>query len=383
MDWRERKEKVLHDAKRIVVKVGSAVLTGRQGLDLRVVNRLADQIAKLHDDGLDVVVVSSGAVAAGRKAIIHCQNCMEGEGLPDKQAVAAIGQSRLMHEYDEAFARYGKTTAQVLLTKDDFKKRQRYLNARNTLRTLLSWHVIPVINENDTVAVAELKFGDNDSLASMVLSLVEADLFVNLTSAKGVFDMNPDTNPEARPIEYIEDIAHLDIDAACDGKTNVGSGGMHSKLQAARRVAQLAVPTLIVSGLEPFALEKALSGETSGTWIMPEENAVSARKFWLAYNSEPVGSIWVDQGAARALMEGGKSLLSAGISRVEGKFGKGELVRILDYQGQTVGVGLSNYNADNLRRIMGKKSSDIPEILGPGMYSEAVHRDNLMLDPAL
>ncbi len=383
MDWRERKEHALHNAKRIVVKVGSAVLTGKDGLDLRVVNRLADQIAQLHDNGLDVVLVSSGAVAAGRKAIIHCENCREGFGLPDKQAVAAIGQSRLMHEYDEAFARYGKTTAQVLLTKDDFKGRQRYLNARNTLRTLLSWRVIPVINENDTVAVAELKFGDNDSLASMVISLVEADLFVNLTSARGVFDMNPDTHPEARPIECIEDIAALDIDAACNGKTAAGSGGMFSKLQAARRVAQLAVPTLIVSGLEPFALEKALTGEHGGTWIMPEKNAVSKRKFWMAYNSEPVGSVWIDQGAARALLEGGKSLLPAGISRVEGKFGKGALVRILDFQGQTLGVGLSNYAAQDLRHIMGRKSSDIPEILGPGMYAEVVHRDNMLLDAAL
>lgn len=383
MDWRERKEKALAEARLIVIKVGSAVLTGRDGLDLRVVNRLADQIGQLHDRGLDVVLVSSGAVAAGRKAIIHCENCLEGDGLPDKQAVSAIGQSRLMHEYDEAFARYGKTTAQILLTKNDFKDRQRYLNARNTLRKLLSWRVIPVINENDTVAVAELKFGDNDSLASMVLSLVDADLFVNLTSAPGVFDMNPDTHPEARPIECIEDIADLDIDAACNGKTTVGSGGMFSKLQAARRVAQLAVPTLIVSGLQHFALEKAFSGENAGTWVMPEDNAVPMRKFWMAYNSAPVGSVWVDQGAARALVERGKSLLPAGISRVEGSFGKGELVRILDFQGQTVGVGLSNYSGNDLRQIMGRNSSDIPTILGHGMYDEAVHRDNLLLDPAL
>ncbi len=384
-DWRGHKRQVIENARRVLVKVGSAVLTDEHGLNLRVVNRLADQIAALHDRGLDVILVTSGAVAAGRRTLLACPPCGKDVfGMPAKQAVAAIGQSRLMHEYDEAFARYGKITAQILLTRDDFQSRQRFLNARNTLTTLLEWRVIPIVNENDSVAVAELAFGDNDALASMVLGLVDADLFVNLTSAAGVFDANPAENSAARCLECIEDITHLDVEAMCQGKTAVGSGGMYSKLLAAKRAAQLAVPTLIVSGKERYALEKAMSGEEDmGTWIMPEEQAIPSRKFWLAYHSKPMGEIWVDEGAARALRDKGKSLLPAGISRVEGRFGKGAHVRILDWQGHTIGVGVTNYAAQDLKKIMGRRTGSIEELLGPGLYPEVVHRDNMLLDPAL
>jgi glutamate 5-kinase len=383
-DWREHKRTVLENAKRVLVKVGSAVLTDEHGLNLRVVNRLADQIASLHDRGQDVILVTSGAVAAGRQALLACPPCGKDIfGLPAKQAAASIGQSRLMHEYDEAFARCGKTTAQILLTRDDFQSRQRFLNARNTLTTLLEWRVIPIINENDSVAVAELAFGDNDALASMVLGLVDADLFVNLTSATGVFEANPSENPKACRLECIQEIGHLDVEAMCHGKTMVGSGGMYSKLLAAKRAAQLAVPTLIVSGKERYALEKAMAGEDMGTWIMPEAQAIPSRKFWLAYHSKPMGEIWVDEGAARALREKGKSLLPAGISRVEGRFGKGAHVRILDWQGQTIGVGVTNYAAQDLKKIMGRRTGSIEELLGPGLYPEVVHRDNMLLDPAL
>lgn len=382
-DWRETKRRILSTCKRVVIKVGSAVLTSEAGLDLRVVNRLADQIAELHDAGMEVVIVTSGAVAAGRRAIIHCRDCRDEDSLPSRQAVSAIGQSRLMHEYDEAFFRYGKTTAQVLLTRGDFEDRSRFLNARNTLRTLLDWRVIPIINENDTVAVAELKFGDNDTLASLVLSLVDAQLFVNLTSAKGVFTENPDKNPAAKPLPVIENIAELDVENMCDGKTRVGSGGMYSKLLAARRAAQLAVPTLIVSGLTPFALKKAFEDESMGTLVLPAEHSVSRRKFWMAYHKQPCGQIWVDQGAATALRLRGKSLLAAGVTRVEGEFAEGCLVRILDFQGQTVGVGLSNYASKDLQGVMGLKTEDIARVLGPGLYPEVIHRDNMLLDAAL
>ncbi len=382
-DWRAEKRRILEHCKRVVVKVGSAVLTSDAGLDLRVVNRLADQIAVLHDRGFEVTIVTSGAVAAGRRAISCRHECALALTLPDRQAVAAIGQSRLMREYDEAFHRYDKTTAQILLTRSDFQDRARFLNARNTLRTLLTWRVIPVINENDTVAVAELKFGDNDTLASMVLSLVEADLFVNLTSAKGVFTENPEKNPAAKPLPVIENIAEMDVEAMCDGKTAAGTGGMYSKLLAARRAAQLAVPTLIVSGRTPFALEKAFDGEDIGTWVLPAEHAVSRRKFWMAYHAKPCGQVWIDQGAATALRERGKSLLAIGITRVECDFPEGGLVRVLDFQGQTVGVGLSNYSSKDLQAIMGLKSDDIARVLGPGLYPEAIHRDNMLLDPAL
>ncbi|GAB6057309.1 glutamate 5-kinase [Desulfonatronum parangueonense] len=378
-DWKEHRHQVLANAKRILIKVGSAVLTSEQGLDLRVVSRLADQMSSLHDRGLDLVLVSSGAVAAGRKVI---SNLCLGVHLPEKQAAAAIGQSRLMHAYDEAFERFGKVTAQILLTKDDLRSRSRFLNARHTFQTLLTWRAIPIVNENDSVAVQELKFGDNDSLASLLLNMVEADLFINLTSAQGVFDDNPDENPAAACLECITDILTLEPSKLCRGKTGAGSGGMYSKLLAAKRAAQLGVPTLIVSGKEKFGLEKVFDGEMLGTWVMPQEKSISRRKFWMAYNQETDGEIWVDAGAVKALRQGGKSLLPAGIVDIAGNFGVGALVRIIEPEGRPIGVGLSNYKAVELKRIMGRKSSEIASVLGQCSYSEAVHRDNMLLDIA-
>lgn len=377
IDWIMHRRQVMAKARRLLIKVGSAVLTSDQGLDLRVVSRLVDQVSSLHDRGLDVVLVSSGAVAAGRR-VIACL-CMEGH-LPEKQAAAAIGQSRLMHAYDEAFERFGKVTAQILLTKDDLRSRARFLNARHTFQTLLAWRAIPIVNENDSVAVQELKFGDNDSLASLLLNMVEADLFINLTSAQGVFEDNPDDNPEARCLECIPDILTLEPSTLCRGKTGSGSGGMYSKLLAAKRAAQLGVPTLIISGREKFALEKVFDGEMLGTWVMPGEKSISRRKFWMAYNQEADGEIWVDSGAAEALRRGGKSLLPAGINRVEGNFGAGALVRIMSSAGHPLGVGLSNYKAAELKRIMGRKSKEIAGILGQCLYSEAIHRDNMLIN---
>jgi len=277
----------------------------------------------------------------------------------------------------------GKTVAQILLTREDLKSRARFRNARNTIRRLLDWGVIPIVNENDTVAVAELKFGDNDTLASLIVDLVGADLFVNLTSADGVFDKNPDKNPDAACVPMIEDIENLDIEGMCDGKTSVGSGGMYSKLRAARRAAQLGVPTLIVSGKGQLALERIFAGETLGTLVLPCGRLVSHRKFWVAYHDDPVGTVSVDAGAAKALRENGKSLLPAGIRKVEGSFGRGALVRIVDLDGRHVGVGLSNYSGEELSRIQGRKSAELASVLGSAPFSEAVHRDNLLLDAAL
>jgi len=380
------RSELLEKARCVVVKVGSAVLTTENGLDSRVVGRLADQIAALCDKGMKVVLVSSGAVAAGRTRIrqsVDDAASINFSELPSRQAASAIGQSRLMHEYDEAFGRFNRTVAQILLTREDLKSRARFLNARNTMQRLLSWGVVPIVNENDTVAVAELEFGDNDTLASLMVDLVGADLFVNLTSAGGVFDKNPDKHTDACCMPCIEDIEGLDIEGMCDGKTSVGSGGMYSKLRAARRAAQLGVATLIVSGKENFALERIFKGEELGTFVLPCQHTVSHRKFWLAYHDNPVGAIGVDAGAARALREKGKSLLAAGISTVEGRFARGALVRITDAEGVVLGVGLSNYTAAELRRIKGKKSSELADVLGLAPYSEAIHRDNLLIDAAL
>ncbi|NLW82080.1 MAG: glutamate 5-kinase [Desulfovibrionales bacterium] len=381
-DWRSQRRRILEKAKRIIVKVGSAVLTTDRGLDERVVNRLADQIAALHDRGLEIVLVTSGAVAAGRYVL----GPGSGTGcMVHKQAASAVGQSRLMHSYDEAFGRYGKITAQVLLTKDDLRSRERFLNARNTMCRLLDWRVIPVVNENDTVAVQELKlkFGDNDVLSAMVANLVGADVIINLTSAEGVYDDNPLENPGANFVPCIENIAEINLQSMCRGKTGAGTGGMLSKLMAARRASRIGVPTLIVSGRQNFVLERVFNLEELGTWIAPTQKMLSGRKFWLAYHLDPVGTIIVDEGAARALTVKGKSLLAAGIIEVEGNFGMGALVRIVSSGGETLGVGLCNFKASELRRIRGLTSVEIEGVLGPCPHQEVVHRDNLVLDNAL
>lgn len=381
-NWREQRRRILEKAKRVIVKVGSAVLTTDKGLDLRVVNRLTDQIAGLHDRGLEIVLVTSGAVAAGRYVLgpEAADSCMV-----HKQAAAAVGQSRLMHSYDEAFERYGKITAQVLLTKDDLRSRERFLNARNTMCRLLDWRVIPIVNENDTVAVQELKlkFGDNDALSAMVANLIGADLIINLTSASGVYDDNPLENPDACFVPCFEDISSCNLQSMCRGKTGAGTGGMLSKLMAARRAARIGVPTLIVSGKEKFVLEQIFNQEEIGTWVAPTQKMLSGRKFWLAYHLDPAGTITVDDGAVRALSAKGKSLLAAGITAVEGNFGMGALVKIVGLTGATVGVGLTNFKAAELRKIQGLSSAEIEQVLGPCPHQEVVHRDNMVLDDTL
>lgn len=369
----------------MVVKVGSAVLTTEDGLDAEAIDRLAAQISTLADRGYGVVLVSSGAVAAGRQRI--CERTLQCNGIYEdmasRQAASAIGQGRLMHDYDEAFAKHGKVTAQVLLTRTGIRRRQRFLNARNTLERLLEWGAIPIINENDTVSTDELEFGDNDTLGATCLGLTDADLFVNLTSADGVFDKNPDAHPDAKPIPLIENIACIDIESMCDGKTNVGTGGMYSKLRAARRAAQLGVPTLIVSGKGDFDLLDALQGDDCGTLVLPECKTVSSKKFWLAYRDDPCGSIHVDKGAARALLSGGKSLLPIGVSSVEGEFDREDLVFIRTIDGDEIGVGLSNLASDELDRVKGMCTPEVKEILGPLSFDEVVHRDNMLLDAAI
>jgi len=312
-----------------------------------------------------------------------------------------VGQGRLMRAYEDAFAAHGLICAQVLLTRDDLRVRSRFLNARNTFARLLDWGVIPIVNENDTVAVQELKFGDNDTLSSLLLNLVEGDLFINLTSTNGVLASNPlkAADPSTLPVlESIADIGTLDLNALCGGKTSVGSGGMYSKLLSARRAAQLGVPTLILPGRKPDILDRAFAGESVGTWICAAHHHVSRRKYWLAYQSEPGGVLLVDSGAARALREEGKSLLPGGVRAVEGRFAPGTLVRVCEVfshqtqeegremglkAGPILGVGLTNYGSEQLRRIMGLKRHEVAAILGDAHYPEVIHRDNLVLDAAV
>ncbi len=367
------------EARCVLVKVGSAVLAGPKGLDAAVVEDLVAQLALLREQGRRVVLVSSGAVAAGRAALGPGR---DSSSLSGRQAASAVGQSRLMHLYDQLFAARGLLSAQVLLTRDDLRSRRRFLNARNTFAELLDWGAIPVVNENDTVAVQELKFGDNDCLASLLLNLVEAEIFVNLTSAGGVFAADPARDPNAAPLPLIENIREIKLDELCGGKSTLGTGGMYSKLLAARRAAQLGVPTLILPGRERGVITRAFAGEQFGTWVRPEAQSISRRKYWMAYQTEPQGSVDIDAGAATALVERGSSLLPGGITAVEGAFQPAALVRILA-GGQTLGVGLSNYSAADLRRIMGRKRHEVAAVLGDAHYPEVIHRDNMLLDAAV
>ncbi len=376
-DQRQRSE-ILAEVSRVVVKVGSAVLTSQEGLRTEIIASLAEQIAFLRSKGIKVVLVSSGAVAAGR-AVLNNSETLEIKGVPDRQAAAAIGQSRLMRSYEKAFEPYKTVTAQLLLTKDDFQSQRRYLNASNTFSKLFSWNVLPIVNENDTVVVKELEFGDNDSLSVLLLNMVEADLFINLTSAKGLCSGNPDLDPEARIIDCVEDVEVMNLKALCGGKTTVGSGGMYSKMLAARRAAQLSVPTLVLSGKEPGAIIKTFNGEMLGTWIRARDKGIPRRKFSLAYNTQPRGVVSIDAGAVSALLHHGKSLLAVGVTKVEGNFDRGALVRVTDPEGIVIAVGRSNYKSSDLRRIAGKKCRDIESILGFN-HQEAIHRDNMLLD---
>jgi glutamate 5-kinase len=379
MNWQEERAGILAHARCIVVKVGSAVLAGPKGLDTGMMEELVAQLAFLREQGRRVLLVSSGAVAAGRAALGPERDT---RNMPGKQAAAAVGQSRLMHTYDQIFARHNLLSAQVLLTRDDLRSRRRFLNVRNTFMELLDWGAVPVVNENDTVAVQELRFGDNDCLASLLLNPVEAELFVNLTSAGGVFSADPQRDPGAGLLPCVERVRELKLDELCGAKTTLGSGGMYSKLLAARRAAQLGVPTLILPGREARIITRAFAGEELGTWVRPEAQSVSRRKYWLAYQSDPQGEIEVDDGAAKALVERGSSLLPGGVCRVEGNFQPAALVRI-HIQGRTLGVGLSNYSAADLRRIMGRPRLEVAALLGDAHYPEVIHRDNMLLDAAV
>lgn len=390
--WAQERRRLLVRARCIVIKVGSAVLTDAEGLDLAVLSSLAFQMAVLREAGSDgetprrVILVSSGAVAAGRAALDSRGIDARGRDLAVRQAAAAVGQGLLMRAWDRAFRPLSVVTAQVLLTRDDLRSRARFLNARNTFAELLRWGVLPIVNENDTISVSELKFGDNDCLASLLVNLVGADLFINLTSARGVCARDPQADPLAPVLACIEDVARLDLGRLCGAKTATGTGGMRSKLMAARRAAQLGVPTLILRGRDPDALTRAfgLSGDEdggvpAGTWVCPARHAIPRRKFWLAYQSEPAGSVMVDAGAAAALMREGGSLLPGGVQDVSGTFQKGALVRV-EYDGRPLGVGLTNYSAADLRKVMGLKRHEVAAILGDAHYPDVIHRDNLLLD---
>jgi glutamate 5-kinase len=367
---------ILARTRRLVIKVGSAVMTTANGLNLGFISELTDNIAQLLNNDQEVVVVSSGAIAAGfRKIGLPAKPT----AIPQKQAVAAIGQSTLMQHYEQAFDRHGTKVAQILLTRNDLANRRRYLNARNTLFTLLNWKVIPIINENDTVAVEEIQFGDNDNLSALISSVVQADLLIILTDIDGLYDQDPRQHADARLVALVEKIDAKLERAASRQPGVVGSGGMFSKIQAAKKAASVGIPTIIAHGLKPKIIERIFAGEEEGTLFLPQAAKLRSRQYWLAYSTNPVGDIVVDDGARQVLRYKGKSLLPAGIVGINGRFSAGSAVRLIDTRGEVIGIGLSNYSANDLACIKGLKTCNIQQSLGYKGYDEVVHRDNMVI----
>ena len=374
MTQQSHKTKLLRHAKRIVVKVGSNVLAGPQGLRRRRIGTLADDIATLVDGGRHAVVVTSGAVASGAARLGPRRPRLEW-----RQAAAAVGQISLMAAYERAFARHGRLAAQVLLTHSDLADRRRYLNARHTLRTLLAMGAVPIVNENDTVAVEELKFGDNDNLSALTAALIEADLLVILTDVAGLYTGDPRVERDATlvPVAAVDDPV---LDRAGPSRTNVGTGGMASKIIAARNAAAAGIPTVIADGTHKGVLAGIFDPATQvGTLILADGDPLAHRKHWIAYTLKPVGTLALDAGAQRAVAQGGRSLLPSGVRGVEGTFGVGDCVRLVGPDGHEFARGLSSYGSVELQRIAGAHTRDIDRLLGYKGSDEVVHRDDLVL----
>jgi len=365
----------LADARRWVIKVGSALLTddGR-GLDLAVVSRLADQLAVLRAGGRDVVLVSSGAIVAGLARLKLSERPHE---VNLSQAAAAVGQSALVRAYEECLGPHGVTTAQILLSHADVRARDRYLNARSTLNTLLSMDVLPIVNENDTVVTDEIRLGDNDTLAALVANLVDADALLILTDQDGLMDGDPRRAANAQLIQSA-DVHDPELDQVAGGGSAVGRGGMATKLSAARLAARSGTGTVIANGRVPDVVASVAAGESVGTFLQTQRQPQSARKQWLASLLHAKGQLVLDDGAVRGVSEQGRSLLPIGITAVSGEFQRGDLVSCVDSTGRERARGLVNYTADEAAALIGKSSGQIEAILGYCGEEEMIHRDNLV-----
>lgn len=364
------------DAKRIVVKVGSNVLTQDNGLNLTIIGDISRQISLLMARGLDVILVSSGAMASGLRKIGLARRPDE---IPQRQAVSAVGQAGLILEYEKAFSAHGRKVAQILLTSEDLNNRKRYLNGRNTLNTLLEWGVVPIINENDTVMVEEIKFGDNDNLAAMIALLMDADVLVNLTDIDGLYTRDPRVHTDAELVATVDTISRDTETIASAIPGSLGTGGMLSKIRAARKVTAAGIPMVIAKGSRSDILLRLFDGEPQGTYFVPSGQKLASRKCWMAFTLKPKGVLSLDEGAANAILRLGKSLLPSGIVAVEGEFSVGAPVAFQNGAGDVLGIGLVNYSAADIRKIMGLKTSQIKARLGEKPYDEVIHRDNLAL----
>jgi glutamate 5-kinase len=362
--------------KRIVVKIGSNVLTATDGLNTKVIQSISRQIATLMEKGFEIVLVSSGAMAAGQKKIGMDRRPDE---IPKRQAIAAVGQAGLIMEYEKAFEKYGKKVAQILLTHDDLRHRRRYLNSRNTLYRLLEWNVVPIVNENDTVMVEEIEFGDNDNLAAMITLLMDADICINLTDIDGLYTKDPRVNDDAELIRDVTTIGKYLEKIAGDIPGALGRGGMQSKIKAAKKLTRAGIPMVIAKGDRKDVLIRLSEGEQLGTYFTPGRERLSSRKCWIAFTMKAEGSLYIDDGAAKAIREKGKSLLPIGVVKVEGDFNIGACVEFYDASGVEIGRGLVNYNSADIRKIAGMKTHKIEEHLGYKPYDEVIHRDHMAI----
>lgn len=363
--------KELSSVKTIVVKTGSRILSST-GSDDRI-RRLTEDLVALHRSGIRVVLVSSGAIVHGMQAMGMTDRPAT---IPLQQACASVGQNRLMKRYQSFFEKHGVLIGQVLLTWDDLRSRKRYLNLRNTLFALLDSKIIPIVNENDSVGVEEIKFGTNDILGAQIAMLVQADVLVNLTDVGGLFDRNPTLDPSAKHIPIVPEITAAVQKMAMDGKSDISVGGMSSKLKAAEMVTSAGIFYLIGDGFMGRLID-ILSKEKCATLFLPSNRKMSSHHRWIAFSGNPQGTLVVDDGAQEALREKGKSLLPAGIKNVTGSFKAGDNVEIKTLNGIAIGRGLVNYSSDEIRRIMGCKTAEIAALLGSKEFDEVIHRDNL------
>lgn len=377
METQDKQDNVfLARAHRLVVKVGTSTLTHATGkLNLFQLEYLVRELADLKHQNKEVILVTSGAMgtAMGKLGLSE-----RPKSIPEKQALAAIGQGLLMHMYEKLFGEYGEGVAQILLTRDDICNRERYLNARNTLLTLLRMGIIPIINENDTIAYEEIKFGDNDTLAALVACLVDADLLVLLSDIDGLYTADPRKDRQAKLIKLVEEITPEIENLADKSVAKLAKGGMPTKILAAKTACSSGIPMLLVNGSRRHVLHEIINGHNPGTLFKPKNSRLKSRKEWIGFASRSYGLLWVDEGAAQALVEKGKSLLPSGIVRVEGDFQRGTVVSIMGPGGE-IARGIVNYSSDHIKKIMGCQSRDIAGILGQKDYDEVIHRDNLTL----
>jgi glutamate 5-kinase len=370
------RREVVSQAHTVVIKVGTNVLAGATGqLDRHRIQSLADQLHRIRTSNRKVVLVTSGAIGAGVGKLALGKRPTD---LAQLQACAAVGQATLMQLYQESLTRYGIHTAQILLTASDFESRARYLNARNTIRTLFEYGALPIINENDTVSVAEIKFGDNDHLAAMVTNLLRAPLLVLLTNVDGLYSDDPRTNPAAELLATVPNIDQSVTKLAAETKSALGTGGMESKLKAARLATAAGEAVIMANGSQDGILDRVFASEPVGTLFLPHGQDVPSRKRWFGFTVRPKGTYRLDAGARQAVLDG-KSLLPIGVTAVEGEFGKGDVVSLSDSEGAEIARGLSNYSSAQAERIRGLRTEQIAPVLGTVPYPELVHRDNLAL----